>query len=156
MVTIMKNLRRLRFLVALVPWLVVPQLLLADECAERETLRIVRIVEGGTRVPRLFIQEAPRRVANMQLHEEASMYIKGLREWVRRCRPQWNNRWHASLFSDAKYAGFKDEEALEPHVRDGSWQKNYLAEYEEQACKLTLYPLLPKRVKVIRVNCNRT
>ena len=32
-------------------------------------------------------------------------------------------------------------------LMNGSWQAGYLAEYDKNKQKMTLYPLLPKRVK---------
>jgi hypothetical protein len=52
-----------------------------------------------------------------------------------------------SLFTDAKYAGYKDEKNIIPYHEDNSWAKAYVAEYDSQANTLISYPAYkPKQI----------
>lgn len=42
----------------------------------------------------------------------------------------WCTNWSLSLFSDEKYAGYKDDPAIIPYHEDNSWAKGYIAEVD--------------------------
>lgn len=71
--------------------------------------------------------------------------LENAKRYITSCKKEWSNGWSVSIFSDAKYSGYKDDPKLRQYVMDGSWEKAYLAEYDNGDMKLTLYPLLPNR-----------
>jgi hypothetical protein len=92
--------------------------------------------------------EESTTVDSLQRPAEAIRYVSELREWVRHCKPDWKKRWTASFFSDAKYAGYKTEQSSADSL---GWGKAYLAEYDEQARTLKLYPLSRTRMVTVSV-----
>ena len=52
----------------------------------------------------------------------------------------WSGRWSLSVYTDAALARYKDDPQVEAAVKDGSWAKAYLAEYEAASKKLTRNP----------------
>ena len=59
----------------------------------------------------------------------------------------WKDIWSLSVFSDPKYAGYKDEEHIIPYHKNNSWAKAYVAEYDSQTNTLTSYPAYkPKHI----------
>jgi hypothetical protein len=49
--------------------------------------------------------------------------------------------WKISLFSDRRFAGYKDEPSIKAYVRSGEWAVGYLGEYDGASRVLTLDPL---------------
>ncbi len=49
--------------------------------------------------------------------------------------------WKVSLFSDRRFAGYKDEAAVNDYVRSGEWAAGYLGEYDGASRILTLDPV---------------
>jgi len=52
----------------------------------------------------------------------------------------WNKDWALSVFSETKYAGYKDEETIIPYHKDNRWAQSYRFEYDHQTRTLTLNP----------------
>lgn len=57
-------------------------------------------------------------------------------------RSCWEKRWSLSVFSDKKYAGYKDEPEIIQFHNNNLWSKGYRAEYDSQSHRLTLNPAL--------------
>lgn len=49
--------------------------------------------------------------------------------------------WKVSLFSDRRFAGYKDEATIVAYVRSGEWAAGYLGEYDGASGILTLDPV---------------
>jgi hypothetical protein len=56
-----------------------------------------------------------------------------------------------SVFSEATYAGYKDETQLQESVKDGRWSRAYVGKYDRASQKLTLSPQDPKKMKSLQV-----
>ena len=82
---------------------------------------------------------------------KARKVLLSLQETLKQCRPKWGRTWSVSFFSDPTYAGYKHDDNMQPFVRDGSWSRAYLGEYERVEGKLTLHPADPKRLKFLKV-----
>ncbi len=91
-------------------------------------------------------------VRQLQNRTNASQLLKHLQDAIGVCKPDWDGSWSVSFFSNAKYAGYKDEASLATYVADGSWEAAYIAEYDRSAGQLTLYPLSSKQVKRMQVS----
>jgi hypothetical protein len=52
----------------------------------------------------------------------------------------WSGRWSLSVFTDAALARYKDDPQVEAAVKDGRWEKAYLAEYDAASKTLTRNP----------------
>jgi len=74
--------------------------------------------------------------------------LKLIRAYVAKCHPDWGRHWNASFFADRQLAGYKDELPAR-FMKDGTWAKAYLAEYENETGRLTLHPALPKVQKIL-------
>lgn len=57
-------------------------------------------------------------------------------------KSQWQKDWSLSVFTDAKYAGYKDEENIIPHHKNNMWAKAYLLEYGHSNKSLIKEPAL--------------
>jgi hypothetical protein len=123
---------------------------LAQSCKSGPPLNVVRVDEKSTGVRRIFVQEAPEFGQKLKSRSRALEYVRRVQRWVRVCKHQWGDDWQASLFSDARYAGYKDEKRVEPFLINGTWARNYLAEYDNRSGVFTLYPLLPEKMLVHR------
>ena len=101
------------------------------------------------------IDESSRRLFAIGLLQDAAVPLTAaprlheIRAFVAKCRAAWGQDWRASFFSDSKFAGYKDEPGLAESVRDGSWARAYLAEYDNSTAQLILYPALPAQKQVL-------
>jgi hypothetical protein len=66
---------------------------------------------------------------------------------VAQCRSYWGSDWSISVFSDERYATFKDNPKIKDYVTDGRWAAGYLAEYAYQFRFLTMWPEVPEKRK---------
>src|SRR6476660_2891753 len=107
------------------------------------------------------IDESSRRLFTSEVLLDAAALVTAapriheIRAFVAKCRAAWGQDWHASFFSDSKFAGYKDEPGLAESVRDGSWARAYVAEYDNSTAQLILYPALPGQKQVFSVNRGR-
>jgi len=53
---------------------------------------------------------------------------------------EWNSDWSLSGFTDAKYAGYKDEADIIPYHKDNTWAKAYVFEYDHATNSLVKNP----------------
>jgi hypothetical protein len=74
--------------------------------------------------------------------------LNSIRAYVAKCHPDWGRHWNASFFADRKFAGYKDEQPAR-FMKDGTWAKAYLAEYENETGRLTLHPALPNAQRTL-------
>ena len=56
--------------------------------------------------------------------------------------PYWHNNLSVSIFSQKKYAGYMMDSHIRPYLKNGEWEKAYLAEYSAQESILTISPLV--------------
>ena len=82
---------------------------------------------------------------------KARKVLLSLQETLKQCRAKWGRTWSVSFFSDRKYAGYKHDDNMQRFVRDGSWARAYLGEYERVEGKLTLHPADLQRLKFLKV-----
>jgi hypothetical protein len=112
----------------------------ADEVKDKKSnYQIVKIDE---RNERLFVITDIETIENIgsvkEIIRQASIFIyKG--------RKGWSCKWSISFFSNKKFAAYKDDESVLQYVVDGSWSKNYLAEYYNENQILTRFPLQPDK-----------
>lgn len=64
-------------------------------------------------------------------------------------RPQWRENWSVSLFSSRRFAEYKD--GLDPTTDRRDWANAYIAEYDHQAAKLTIWPLISSKRKTLEM-----
>jgi hypothetical protein len=117
----------------------------APPCSEATGAKVVRFDDAGKRV---FVGAQLKEIATAR---KARSFFQRLQQTVEKCRPSWGNGWSASVFSDATYAGYKDETQLQAFVKDGRWSRAYVGEYDRTSQKLTLNPQDPKKMKSLQV-----
>jgi hypothetical protein len=59
------------------------------------------------------------------------------------------NDWAISIFSEAKYAGYKDDPRILPFHKNNEWAKAYIGEYQVRTKTLILDPALKSRKQVL-------
>ena len=116
-----------------------------QNCKSGDSTKIVRIDD---RNERLFVIA---QVNQINTPAKARRLLLSLQASVKECRPGWGRTWSVSFFSDPKYAGYKHDDNMAPFVRDGSWSKAYVGEYERQTLKLIMNPADHERIKFLRV-----
>jgi hypothetical protein len=112
----------------------------APDCESPGEFPLQRVVD---RSERLFVVAGRETVSDLSAMKKL---LEQAREYISRCRPGWSSEWSVSVFSEAKYVGYKDEPAIVEFHKDGSWSRAYLAEYDHEKGVLTRYPLLPEQV----------
>ena len=117
----------------------------SETCKSDDSAKIVQMDERNERA---FVVTSPERINTVV---KARRVLLFLQETLKQCRPNWGHMWSVSFFSDAKYAGYKHDDKMKPFVRDGSWSRAYLGEYERVEGKLTLHPADPNRLKFLKV-----
>jgi hypothetical protein len=60
---------------------------------------------------------------------------------------EWQPDWAISVFTDAKYAGYKDEDRIIPFHKDNAWANAYVLEYDRESGSLIQNPAVnPQQV----------
>jgi len=108
-----------------------------DSCIRPEN--VVRI---DAQNERLFIAATPAEVSGA---DSMIRLVSNATQYIAKCHVNWGSRWSLSVFSDAKYAAYKDEQAVRPYVISGEWATAYLAEYDHGTKKLVRYPAQPEK-----------
>jgi len=116
-----------------------------ESCKSDDFAKIVRIDDRNERV--FVIAKADQ----INTSAKARKLLLPLQASLRQCRPGWGRKWAVSLFSEAKYAGYKSDDNMAALVANGSWAKAYLAEYERQTQRLILNPAEREKIKFLRV-----
>jgi hypothetical protein len=94
---------------------------------------------------RLFIKANEPIIENLSTIIEI---IKSARTYIYKNKPHWGDKWSLSFFAEKKYAAYKDDETVRDYVVNGSWGRNYLAEYSNSEKILVRYPVnYKKRLK---------
>ena len=117
----------------------------APRCSDAAGARVVRFDDAGKRV---FVSAQLKEIATAR---KARSFLQSLQQTVEKCRPSWDKDWSVSVFSEATYAGYKDEPELQEFVKDGRWGRAYVGEYDRTSRKLTLNPQDPKKIKSLQV-----
>ncbi|OLB32001.1 MAG: hypothetical protein DMG41_12305 [Acidobacteria bacterium] len=117
----------------------------SETCKSDDAANIVQMDERNERVFAVTSLDRINTVA------KARKVLLSLQKTLKQCRPTWGNTWSVSFFSDRKYAGYKHDDNMKPFVRDGSWSRAYLGEYERVEGKLSLHPADPNRLKFLKV-----
>jgi hypothetical protein len=117
-----------------------------EECTKVKSAQIVRIDEGSG--GRVFVQINPSQISTQR---KAKLLLLSLQEKIAECYPHFGKEWNASFFSDKRYANYKSDivDNKSPLISD--WSDHYLGEYNRKERKLTLYPLLPKKLKHLSI-----
>jgi hypothetical protein len=109
----------------------------ADQCVE--AVLNVKVAKFDKENQRLFIVSATVDAQDIADH------IKELQSCFD--NRKWSTNWSLSLFSDEKYAGYKDDPEIIPYHEDNSWAKGYKAEYDRRTSTLISYPAFePKQL----------
>lgn len=87
---------------------------------------------------RLFIKAKEEEIKDLDI---IITRLKATGKYIEQCKSGWNDKWSISLFTEKKYASYKDDKSVRSYVIDGSWEKSYLAEYSNRKKLLTRYPL---------------
>jgi hypothetical protein len=117
----------------------------SETCKSDDSAKIVQMDERNERA---FVVTSLDKINTVA---KARRLLSSLQGTLKQCRPDWGNMWSVSFFSDAKYAGYKHDDKMKPFVRDGTWSRAYLGEYERVEGKLTLHPADPNRLKFLKV-----
>jgi hypothetical protein len=117
----------------------------APPCSSVAGAGVVRFDDAGKR---LFVSAQLKEIATAR---KARSFFQPLQQTVEKCRPSWGKDWSVSVFSEATYAGYKDEPQLQEFVKDGRWSRAYVGEYDRTSQKLTLNPQDPKKMKSLQV-----
>lgn len=59
----------------------------------------------------------------------------------------WSNNWNVSVFSNEKYAGYKDEPRIIPYHKNDEWAKAYLGEFDGSSQTYTSFPAIKALTK---------
>jgi len=118
----------------------------APPCGHAAGARVVRFDDAGKRV---FVSAQLKEIATART---ARSFFQSLQHTVEKCRPSWGKDWSVSVFSEATYAGYKDDPQLQEFVKDGRWSHAYVGEYDRTSQKLTLNPQDPKKMKSLQVD----
>lgn len=119
------------------------------DCVQYNGLSIVHVDD---RNERLFVIATSETVTNSY---EVRSLLHGAKDFVARCKKSWSQSWAVSIFSEAKYAGYKDETQIRQFVVDGTWEKGYLAEYDNHSHVLILFPLIPAKRQELSLNIDK-
>jgi hypothetical protein len=125
---------------------------LQRDSGKKEELRVVRIDDENSRI---FVEETEESVRALRSLQGAKAYAAALKVWVSKNKPEWGIKWHASLFSDKRYAGYKTDPHVEKYIGDGSWSRNYLAEYSEEEKLFVFYPALPEKLASLSLKATK-
>ena len=117
----------------------------AETCTSDDSAQIVHVDDRNERV---FVVTSLDKINTAA---KARKVLLSLQQTLKQCRAKWGRTWSVSFFSDRKYAGYKHDDNMQPFVRDGSWSRAYLGEYERVEGKLTLHPADPTRLKFLKV-----
>lgn len=61
---------------------------------------------------------------------------------------EWTDDWAISVFTEKKYAGYKDERNIIPLHKDNEWAKGYKLEYLNSRERIIITPAInPKEIK---------
>jgi hypothetical protein len=114
-----------------------------------------RVIDSGLNVHhidsknhRFFVVPSTDIVSSPQ---SVKAYISKLSGEVMRLYHDWGSHWVVSFFAEAQYATYKDDEQVLESVKDGTWAKAYLAEYNHEKRQITIAPLDPSAVKKYKV-----
>lgn len=108
-------------------------------CDARDDLAIVRVDERNRR---LFVSAGAERIAS---RDSAGRLVAAASDYVGTCQAAWGSDWNLSVFSEAKYAGYKSDPGIAQYLTDGSWAAAYLAEYRAVENQLIRFPVIPER-----------
>lgn len=110
------------------------ELTYVSSCVEGVSgFNVVRVDERNHRY--FVIREQKSRLSDDDLLKKLSVcFIK----------TEWVNDWSISLFSEVRFAGYKDEPNIIPLHKGNQWAKAYLAEYDGAELTMVKYPALPK------------
>ena len=111
----------------------------ARGCPIPDDLEVVRVDDRNRR---LFVIATAREVETRRLVERTLARSAG---YIGSCHPDWADRWSVTLMAERRFAGYKTEPEILPYVKDGSWSKGYLAEYDRRRSILVRFPLIPAR-----------
>lgn len=105
-----------------------------SKCFEQKTnLVVVRVDENNKR---LF-------VISKKLPENQFKEILPLSEICFKDTP-WKTEWSISIFTDKKFAGYKNESDIIPYHKGNIWAQSYIGEYEGKNKRYMSYPALQK------------
>jgi hypothetical protein len=112
-------------------------------CGNPDGIEIARTDERSRRI---FLVAPPSTIGEK---EHVSRLVRRMRVFMRECHGAWGDSWSLSVFSEGKYAGYKDEDGIISYARDGTWQSNYWGEYQNDTRRIVVYPLdQRRRVKI--------
>lgn len=98
---------------------------------------------------RLFVKANDETIKDI---DTLTALLSSIGKYIEQCKPEWERKWSVSLFTEKKYASYKDDESVRSYVIDGSWERSYLAEYSNRKQLLTRYPLDPNKRLVDQID----
>lgn len=107
------------------------------------------VLKEDAKSKRVFVQSTEERTKDLVY---TLLLIEEIDSFISSCRPEWIDDYAVSFFTDPKYAGYQDDESVQPFILDGTWEKSYLAEFDKSVTTLTRFPMDPKRTQVDKVN----
>jgi hypothetical protein len=119
-----------------------------DEAQSRNKLSISAIDEAGKM---LFVTSSAEIVE--QLADENEIvdnrdFVGFYKDFVRRFRPQWNEEWNFTIFTEHYYVGYRNKPEIKAIGEE--WFANYLVHYSSRINRLIVYPALPEKRAVLR------
>ena len=99
-----------------------------------ESLIDAVVIRVDTPNLRYFIEGSDDTISNMAINADK----------IHQCFEQsdWAGKWSLSVFSAAKFAGYKTDDAVYEYLADGSWSKAYLGEFRGATGSLIKNPII--------------
>lgn len=123
-------------------YLILAALLVGTQsCAETEYADIAKCFEKKADMTVARIDEKNHRIFAIPKQRSGEAIVGQVRSSAE-CfvNSSWSNDWSISLFTSAKYAGYKDEKHIIPYHRNNEWAKAYLGEYDGPSQTYTSFP----------------
>ncbi len=114
-----------------------------NACAEELGHDVVNCVEKSLKAKVVRVDEQNKRLFVVHptlTSEEFNANLAGIKACIG--GKAWGDDWAISVFTDQKYAGYKDEKSIIPFHKDNAWAKAYRFEYSNSESKLLKSPAL--------------
>jgi hypothetical protein len=121
----------------------VAMLISTQSCAQTEHTSIAKCFEKKADMKVARIDKKNHRIFAIpeQRSEEAILsQVRSSAECF--SNSNWSNDWSISLFTNEKYAGYKDEQHIVPYHRNNEWAKAYLGEYDGHSQTYASFPAM--------------
>lgn len=105
--------------------------LVSLSCTAQPNNKLSTCVESALKVKVARVDDENHRVFIVG-KEVNSDDIKNNLSSLNKCflNTSWKADWSLSLFTDAKFAGYKDEKSIIPYHKNNQWAKSYILEFD--------------------------